>query len=653
MTPSITQDKSASRHTSTLTARMGARLRQNAIRLLALIIIAVSPIGILSPAAAQTQRSGPDPHTLAAYFDAQIPAYLDEYHIPGAVVAVVQDGALTHLAGYGLADVEQQIPMDATQTVMHIGSLGKTFTATAIMQLVEQGRLALDDDVSQYIDFEIPATYPQPVTIRSLLNHTSGFEAHDIGAILVESEALPTTRAYLIRNLPVRVRPPGEAIGYSNYGLALLGYVVERVTGMSLSDYLAASITGPLGMVHTITQQAPPAERVDNLAVGYEGLRPQPREYVAAFGAGPIRSTAADMAAYMIACLQLGRLGDVEILQPDTARAMQTQQASADPRLNGTGFGFYEMSRNGQRILGHLGSTTYFHSLLLLFPDHQLGIFVSFNAAEGAQVLRTPRFMDDLMNHFFPQSFTAVTPPADFSQRAGDYAGTYFWNNLHGQTTLERLMFLADAVTIRPTTDDRLRLSSGGTGHIFTEIAPNTFVRSDGLDMLVFKRDETNRVVSASLNSRAVFTLERRPWVDTPSITFAALIASGGLMILGLVLNTVSAWRNRGRDRSALAAAGWWSAVLMPLLNLMFLLVWVLLFVPLLKGQVAEPTLRLVLTLPVVAAALSLVLVGVVFADRQQRRGAMWMRLQYVLLAAAGLTFALTLHTWNLLGWHI
>jgi CubicO group peptidase (beta-lactamase class C family) len=622
------------------------------IVLLALLVTLASPLGAVSPALAQTQSPSPDPQRLAAYFDAQIPAYLDEFRIPGAVVAVVQDGAPVHLAGYGFANLEQQIPMDATQSVVHIGSLGKTFTATAIMQLVEQGRLGLDDDVSQYLDFAIPPTYPQPITIRSLLNHTSGFEAHDIGAVLVGAQALPTSREYLVRNLPARVRPPGAAIGYSNYGLALLGYVVERITGMALSDYLDSSIVRPLGMAHTITQQTPPAEQLGNLAVGYEALTPQPLEYVAAYGAGPIRSTAADMVAYMLASLQLGHVGAAEILQPHTARAMQTRQASAALQLNGTGFGFYEMSRNGQHIFGHLGSTTYFHSLLLLFPEQQLGIFVAFNAAEGARVLRTPRFMDDLTGTFFPQTSTAVAPPADFPARAPEYAGTYFWNNLHGQTSLEKLLFLTDAVSIHPTEDNRLRLASGATGQVFTEIEPDTFVRSDGLDRLVFHRDEANRVTSASLNSRAVFTLERRPWIETPSVTFIAWLATGLVMLLGIVINGVALWRSRGRAQSPVAAAGAWSALLMPLLNLTFIAALVLLIPYLLKGQLPELALWLLLAIPLAAAALSLFLLAVVFLPLWQGKR-MLMRAQYAVLAAAGLVFAFTLQTWNLLGWRL
>ncbi len=412
------------------------------------------------------RRSRPDLGALPAYLDAQIPAYLSEFGIASAAAAVVQDGEVVHLGAYGMADAAAQRPMDAERTVVHIGSLGKTFTATAVMQLVEQGLIDLDEDVSAYIDFDIPQTYAQPVTIRRLLTHTSGFEARDIGAILTERGALPSTRDYLLRNLPERVRPPGEAAGYSNYGLALLGYVVERVSGMPLGEYLHTHICAPLGMERTITQQVPAEGAAGDLATGHAGMQPRPAEYIAAFGAGPVRSTAADMAAYMAASLGLGRYGDVEILQPETARAMQSAQFRADERLNGTGFGFYEMSRNGERIVGHLGSTAYFHSVMLLFPERQLGVFVAFNSAEAAGVLRTTRFMDDLMGQFFAQATVGTTAPADFAGRGAEYAGTYFWNNRHAQTTYEKALFLTEAVTMQPTQDGRLRVAGGSRADV-------------------------------------------------------------------------------------------------------------------------------------------------------------------------------------------
>jgi len=460
----------------------------------------------------QTQPSTRDQTTLTGYLDTQIPGYLREFGIPGAVVSVVQDGALVYQQGYGFADLTQRTPMDAERSVVHIGSAGKTFTTVALLQLVEQGLADLDADVGRYIDFAIPATYAEPITLRHLLSHTSGFAAHDAEAILSDAAQVPSTRDYLVRNLPRRASAPGEVVGYSNYGMTLAGYVVERLSGMSLGDYITTHILAPLEMMSSAAELIPTTAHLEQMATGYTAREARPVEYIAAYGAAPVRATAADMARYMLAHLNLGALGDARILGEQSALAMQTRQIDAQPRQNVTGLGLYELSHNGEHILGHLGSTGYFHSLMLLIPERNLGLFVSFNAAEGAHVLRSERFMRDLADAFFPQVQQAKTPPADFSARADEYSGTYVFNNLHGEGIIDRLLGIADAVTIRPTEDGRLRLAAHGSSYVFTEIAPDLFERSDGADILVFHRDQMGGITGATLNSRPVFTLIRRDW---------------------------------------------------------------------------------------------------------------------------------------------
>jgi hypothetical protein len=138
-----------------------------------------------------------------------------------------------------------------------------------------------------------------------------------------------------------------------------------------------------------------------------------------------------------------------------------------------------------------------------------------------------------LLNHFFPQTASAAQPPADFAQRADEDNGVYFWNNRFGQTTIEKLLLLPEAVTISTAPDDRLRVDSGGIGRTFTETERDRFVRSDGQGVLVFHRDEAGRVTSASLNSRAAFMLERSAWYETPVFTFGALVNASYSMDTG------------------------------------------------------------------------------------------------------------------------
>ena len=180
---------------------------------------------------------------LEAFFDALLPSQLENRDVAGAVIAVIKDNNVLFARGYGYADFAAKKRVVAEQTLFRLGSISKVFTATAVMQLVEQGKLDLDRDVSNYLDFPIPKTYPEPITLRHLLTHTSGFE--DVAKYLFAPSAdeMRPLRDYLIAAMPQRIFRPGTIPSYSNYGFALAGYIVERASGQSLEDYISAHIT--------------------------------------------------------------------------------------------------------------------------------------------------------------------------------------------------------------------------------------------------------------------------------------------------------------------------------------------------------------------------------------------------------------------------
>ncbi len=209
---------------------------------------------------APSQAQGPtDPAELEAFLDDLFAQEMEAYHIAGAAISVVKDGKLFLAKGYGYADIEKGIPVDPEQTIFRIGSVGKTLTWTAVMQLVEQGKLNLDADVNTYLDFRIPDTYPQPITLKHLMTHTSGIEDRWLESVVSDAGELVPEREWLIANFPGRVRPPGEAAGYSNYNAMLAGYIVARVSGEPYDQYIQEHIFDPLGMVHSTVQLHMPA----------------------------------------------------------------------------------------------------------------------------------------------------------------------------------------------------------------------------------------------------------------------------------------------------------------------------------------------------------------------------------------------------------
>src|SRR4029077_14136399 len=172
------------------------------------------------------------------FLDALIPSQLQNRNIAGAVVSVVKDGQVLFQKGYGYADVEEKKPVLPDQTVFRSGSISKLFTATAVMQLVEQGKADLDRDVNDYLDFPIPKTYAEPVTLRQLLTHTGGFEETLKNLFVAHESDIKPLRSYLMNEMPARVSPPGKIPSYSNYGFTLAGYIVERVSGEKFERYI-------------------------------------------------------------------------------------------------------------------------------------------------------------------------------------------------------------------------------------------------------------------------------------------------------------------------------------------------------------------------------------------------------------------------------
>src|SRR6266513_907814 len=211
------------------------------------LISGPSPSPAQVPAVA-AQPGPPSPLTKAdfeTFLDALIPSQLRNRNIAGAVVSVVKDGQVLFQKGYGYADVEEKKLVLPDQTLFRPGSISKLFTATAVMQLVEQGKLDLDRDVNDYLDFPIPKTYPKPVTLRQLLTHTAGFEDTLKNLFVAHESDLKLLRAYLVNQMPARIFPPGKVPSYSNYGFTLAGYIVERVSGERFERYIENHILKP------------------------------------------------------------------------------------------------------------------------------------------------------------------------------------------------------------------------------------------------------------------------------------------------------------------------------------------------------------------------------------------------------------------------
>ena len=340
-----------------------------------------------------------------AWLDGYLPYALHRGDIAGAVVAVVKDGQILTERGYGYSDVAKRTPVDPKLTLFRPGSVSKLVTWTAVMQLVEQGKIDLDADVNQYLDFKIPPRDGKPVTMRNLMQHVGGFEEQAKG-IISEDPKAPGFEALLKQWVPERVFAPGTTPAYSNYGASLAGYIVQRLSGEPFDEYVEKHIFVPLDMKHSSFRQPLPADLVPLMSKGYKLGSDEPHafEIIGPAPAGSMASPAEDMAHFMIAHLQNGEYNGNRILRADTAEMMHNSPLTVLPPLNRMELGFFETNINGREVIAHLGDTDSFHTSLHLFLKENVGFYVSFNSPgkEGAAGgLRTALF-DDFADRYFP-----------------------------------------------------------------------------------------------------------------------------------------------------------------------------------------------------------------------------------------------------------
>ena len=480
-----------------------------------------------------------------AWLDGFFPYALAAGDIAGAVVVVVKDGQVLLQKGYGYADLEKRTPVDPEKTLFRPGSVSKLFTWTAVMQLVEQGKLDLDADVNQYIDFDIPPRDGKPVTLRQVMTHTTGMEEQIRGLITARADEITPLGDALKRWVPERIHPPGTTPAYSNYATALAGYVVERVSGQSFDDYLDAHIFKPLGMTRSSFRQPLPAPLLEGMSKGYakasEG-EAKPYEFISLAPAGSLAATGPDMARFMIAHLQDGAYGDARILSAETAEKMHsTGQASVGP-LNRMMLGFYETSVNGHRAISHGGDTQWFHSDLQLFLDDGIGLFVSMNSSgrDGATGHIRYALSRGFADRYLPGTpdKTAGVSKDDAKLHAAQLAGTYT-SSRRPDSNFVSLANLLGPVKVVANEDGTisvtLALGPGGAPRKWREVAPYLWQDTTSTDRLAADVVD-GKVTRFSMEPYAPIMVFARlsMW---RSLSMPLLVAS-----LLVVLLTVVAW---------------------------------------------------------------------------------------------------------------
>jgi CubicO group peptidase (beta-lactamase class C family) len=392
-----------------------------------------APQATVPPAAAPAATLTAD--DVNAWLDGYMPYALHTGDIAGAVVAVVKDGQIVTERGFGYSDVAKRAPVDPKLTLFRPGSVSKLFTWTAVMQQVEQGKIDLDADVNQYIDFKIPGRDGKPVTMRELMQHVAGFEEQAKG-IMSDDPKSPGFEALLKQWVPERVFAAGSTPAYSNYGASLAGYIVQRVSGESFDDYLDKHIFAPLDMKHSTFRQPLPANLEPLMSQCYSLASEPPKKFeiVGPAPAGALSSPGEDMAHFMIAHLQNGEYHGNRILKAETAQMMHNSPLTILPPLNRMELGFFETNVNGREVIAHLGDTQCFHTSLHLFLKEGVGFYVSFNTPGKAGAVGGLRgaLFEDFADRYFPAAETAATAAAAKTSAAHAAMLKGHWVNSRG-----------------------------------------------------------------------------------------------------------------------------------------------------------------------------------------------------------------------------
>jgi CubicO group peptidase (beta-lactamase class C family) len=602
------------------------------------------------------------PEDISIFLDGFMPQQLEQADIAGAVVAVVKDGQLLFARGYGYSDYEKKVPVSAENTLFRPGSISKLFTWTSVMQLVEQGKLQLDRDVNDYLDFKMPAKFGRPTTLRDIMTHRSGLE-ETIKDLFVGSEKdLRPLNEYLPSHLPHQIFPPGTIPAYSNYATTVAAYIVQRVSGQPFDDYVEQHIFQPLNMTHATFRQPLPENLKSFMSNGYSRASQgaKPFENVEVAPAGSLSASAESMSHFMIAHLQNGHYGEVQILKPETAEQMHARQDGWPPTMNAQALGFYEESRNGHRIIGHAGDTEYFHSDLHLIPDANVGFFVSYNSAGRDDVSPREVLFQKFLDRYFPFTIpndpTLSTAAEDAKQVAGIYkiSRRFQTNILAVLTVLGEAKIVVDPKDNTIFVDDAFKNPNGVPKH-FREVGPMLFRDADGQDKLAFVKDAKGHFICYIDFPFMVFQRIGNPFNQT-MVNYLIVGFSLGVVALTLLFWPVAAilrWHygkpltldSRGRRMRLILRV-------ICALDLLFVILFAVAFSSLEKlgglGRHGDLWMHLIQVIGVLGAIGSLYAIlaaEVTWTDKQQW---VWYRVWNVLLAFACVGFFWFAYHWHM-----
>jgi CubicO group peptidase (beta-lactamase class C family) len=495
------------------------------------------------------------PAELEAFVDGTVRLVMDQRHIAGVAVAIVQDGRVVLSKGYGFASFDPVRAVDPVTTLFRIGSISKTFTWIEVMRAIEAGKLDLEAPVNNYLppELQIPAQgFEKPIRVRDLMTHSPGFEDRVLGVLFApDPAAMLPLEQFLQRYRPRRVREPGVLSSYSNYGAALAGAIVEDVEGSDWQTLVERDILKPLNLGHVTPREpyAPreglPAPLAPELAADlsapmrWVGNAHVARgfEYVTPVApAGAMSASAGDMARYMLMLLGDGTLDGVTIFGPQAARAFRTPLTSLPPEAGALDAGFFDqVLPGGFHGYGHNGATLSFYSNMIVVPALRLGVFVATNT-EGGGELSDPLPARIVERFYAPPRAAPKARSADVAALR-EYAGEYLSTRRRYEGLEGFLLGLQARQTVGVSPDGYLLAGPGGQRYVpaGTDLFAAVDPWAGGPPFLRFERDGARvaRIALVPIAFERVGALMSRSTLGLVAVL--TLVTSIGIVIGALI----------------------------------------------------------------------------------------------------------------------
>lgn len=473
---------------------------------------------------------------------------------------MVKDGEVVLSKGYGYADAEQRIPV-ATDTVMEWGSISKLAVWTSVMQLVEQGKIDLNEDIRGYLpaNFLTKLTYDDPITMLHLMNHNAGFEEYMFDMAYQSPEDVRSLEEGLRLAQPAQIYRPGATVAYSNYGNSLAAYIVERMSGQPFHEYVQEHIFDPLGMkdsiAHSVVEDRP--ELLERKAKGYffegDGEFAQGAwNYMSMYPNGGNNGTAEDLAKFAMALMPAAGERSPLFEKQETLGTMLTRSYASAEGMPGIAHGFWEFP-GLRRTLGHGGNTIAFATNLQIVPDDRFAIIIMANqAGESHMVHGLTKEIVGTREHA-----DAVNLP-DASEIQGAFVAArrpeHGFMNLFPYLTLMKL---------KPLGADQLQGSLSGMTGNYRQVGPYLYEKAGGDSALdVFPMLHAT-VRNGKVEAISVYTSDYLPLPAGKSMP--VLLLSAALAALAIVYFIIApfVWlvgamlnRRRARTRFAPRAVG-------------------------------------------------------------------------------------------------